>query len=120
MSGADNDSYFDDLYLQLNLVSDSCSQYVPPITSILEPHRRGIQLFPNPVSNSAIVNIPHSDNDHLAIRIYNSGGQLVRQYNHIHPPTFYFRKTDLPNGLYLMRILDGDKVLDNIRFGIVD
>ncbi|HIA06149.1 MAG TPA: T9SS type A sorting domain-containing protein [Flavobacteriales bacterium] len=121
LSGTDNDSYFDELFLQLNLVADSCSQYTPPVTSSGSPlKRRKVRLFPNPVSNGAVVNIPISSSDHLIIRIYNSSGKLARLYDHVHPPTFYFNKTDLPNGLYLMQILDGKRVLDNIKFGVVD
>ncbi len=102
-------------------MADSCSQYSPPVTSSGSPlKRRKIRLFPNPVSNGAMVNIPNSSSDHLIIRIYNSSGKLARRYDDVHPPTFYFNKTDLPNGLYLMQILDGDKVVDNIKFGVVD
>jgi hypothetical protein len=121
LSGTDNDCYFDELFLQLNLVADSCSQYSPPVTSSVSPlKRRKIRLFPNPVSSVAMVNIPNSGSDHLIIRIYNSSGKLSRLYDHVHPPTFHFNKTDLPNGLYLMQILDGEKVVDNIKFGVVD
>ena len=93
----------------------------PPVTSSVSPlKRRKIRLFPNPVSSVAMVNIPNSGSDHLIIRIYNSSGKLSRLYDHVHPPTFHFNKTDLPNGLYLMQILDGTKVVDNIKFGVVD
>ena len=121
ISGIDNDSYLDELFLHLNLASDSCSQYVPPLVSVKKPDgNRTPKIYPNPVSGQAIVNIPGTAHNQLMIRLYDSGGKLVKEYPNVAPPTFYFEKEDLPNGPYVMQIIGNNEVLHNIKFGLVD
>jgi hypothetical protein len=121
-SGTDNDSYIDETFLKINLSADSCSYYVPDstINTIQEHELLNLKLYPNPVSNKAMVNIPYIKNDHLSIRIINLEGKLVHEYSHVHPPTFTFNTGKMKNGLYLLQIYDREKNIGNIKFGVIE
>jgi len=38
-----------------------------------------------------------------------SCGKLVKEYRHVHPPTFTFNTNEMKNGLYLLQIYDQEK-----------
>jgi len=119
-NGVDNDSYIDETFLKVNLAADSCSYYVPSSTNTIQENELlNLKLYPNPVSNMAIVNIPYTQNDHLSIRIINIQGKLVKEYSHVHPPTFTFNTDQMKNGLYLLQIYDQEKSIGNIKFGVI-
>ncbi len=108
-SGADNDSYLDELFLKLNLNGDSCSQF--DITAGIEPSNETEQLlvYPNPVTNSAIVNIPNTNGEHLVAKLFNSSGQVVKEMHHVHGPTFTLNRGELATGMYFLVIYKEEK-----------
>lgn len=109
-SGSDNDSYFDELYLKLNLNGDSCSQFSAS-SGIVNQELQKLNVYPNPMTTSAIVNIPNTNGEHLTAKLFNTSGEVVREMNHIHGPTFTIYKSDLSSGLYLLIIYkDGLKI----------
>ena len=121
LGGSDNDSYIDETFLKINLAADSCSYYNPNSTSTIQNlELLNLKLYPNPVSNTAIVNIPYTKNDHLSIRIIDIQGKLVKEYNHVHPPTFTFNTDEIKNGLYLLQIYGQEKNIGNIKFGVIE
>lgn len=116
-SGTDNDSYIDDTFLAINLSADSCSYYIPDTTeNKKEVDLLNLILYPNPVINSAIVNIPYTKNDHLSVRIFDMRGKLVQSFPHVHPPTFTFNVNKMGVGLYLLQIYDNEEIIGNIKF----
>ncbi len=120
-AGHDNDSYVDDAFLKVNLSADSCSYYIPGTsTNVLENELHNLKLYPNPMRNSALLNIPYKQNDHLQLKVYNMQGQMVKNYQHVHPPTFTLQKEGLSNGVYLLQLLDKQNVIGSIRFGVID
>jgi len=108
-SGADNDSYLDELFLKLNLNGDSCSQF--DITAGMEPSKETQQLlvYPNPITTSAIVNIPNTAGEHLIAKLYNASGHIVKEIHHIHGPTFTINRGEMAAGLYFLVIYQNDK-----------
>lgn len=107
-SGTDNDSYLDELYLRLNLNGDSCSQYNPAagvenITTLQE-----LKVYPNPVTTSAIINIPNTNGEHLKAKIFNTSGQVVKEMHHLHGPTFTINRGEMANGLYILMIYNNN------------
>jgi hypothetical protein len=108
-SGTDNDSYFDEMYLKLNLNGDSCSQY--DITAGIESSNdiAQLQVYPNPVTSSSIVNIANTNGDHLIAKLFNTSGQVVKEIHHIHGPTFTLTRGDLADGMYFLVIYKEDK-----------
>jgi hypothetical protein len=114
-SGSDNDSYLDELYLKLNLNGDSCSQY--NATSGIEPSKETEQLmvYPNPIIQSAMVNIPNTGGEHLIAKLFNSSGQVVKEIHHIHGPTFTLNRGDLATGMYFLVIYKNDKRIGHAK-----
>lgn len=108
-SGTDNDSYLDELYLRLNLSGDSCSQY--SATAGTEPsiETQLLEVYPNPVTSSSIVNIPNTEGDHLIAKLFNTSGQVVKEMHHIHGPTFTLNRGDIATGLYFLIIYKDEK-----------
>ena len=120
--GVDNDSYVDDCYLKIDLDADSCSYYIPDSssTAIYQSELLNLKLYPNPVSDIAMLNIPYTESSHLTINIVNVVGKKVREYNHVHPPTFILDKGELVTGIYLIQILDKDKIVGMVKFSVIE
>ena len=121
-AGQDNDSYMDDCFLKLNLDADSCSYYIDDSSSssIDQSDLLNLKLYPNPVSDIAILNIPYSESHHISISIINIEGKKIREYNHVHPPTFILDKGDMKNGIYLMQIFNQDNIIGQIKFSVIE
>jgi hypothetical protein len=79
-----------------------------------------LKLYPNPVSNTAILNIPYTTSSHLTINILNVVGKKVREYNHVHPPTFILDKGDMKNGIYLMQIFNQENIIGQVKFSVIE
>lgn len=108
-SGADNDSYFDELYVKLNLNGDTCSEY--SINSGIEPSQESQELsvYPNPVNTSCIINIPNTEGEHLIAKLFNSSGQIVKEMHHIHGPTFTLNRGEIASGMYFLIMYKDEK-----------
>ncbi|MCX7743887.1 MAG: fibronectin type III domain-containing protein [Flavobacteriales bacterium] len=106
-AGSDNDSYFDELFLKLNLYGDSCSQYTG-ISSLNEPlsikENAQLMVFPNPMTSSAMINVPNTEGEHLVAYLINSSGLVVKDYYHIHGPTFQIQRNKLAAGIYYLAV----------------
>ena len=121
VSGVDNDSYFDDCFLQLNLNADSCSYYIPDGNTeiIYTPTLLNIKMYPNPLSNISILNIPYTQSDHLRINIVNMAGKVIKEYNHVHPPSFILEKGDLSDGVYFVQVYDYKNLIGLLKFNVI-
>lgn len=118
ITGTDNDSYADDSFLHLNLNAVSCSFFASDNleTSLNSTDWISLKLFPNPISDIATLNIPNQDGNHLVVRISNIQGENIREFNHIHPPTFTFEKGNLKTGLYFLSIFNQNILIGKVRF----
>lgn len=54
----------------------------------------------------------------MTIKIYDIQAKVVKIYNHVHPTTFYLKKENLKNGIYLLQIFDNEKVIGIIQFKV--
>ena len=121
-SGVDNDSYIDDCFLRINLDADSCSYYIADssTTSTYHADLLNIKLYPNPVSNTSLLNIPYNKASHLQINIINITGEKVREYNHVHPPSFILNREGLSRGMKIIQILDQENIIGTVKFSIIE
>lgn len=106
-AGSDNDSYFDDLFLKLDLSGDSCSQYTAVNTTGTEnviEEQEHLKVYPNPVTNEALVNVPGTQNMQLNARVIDVQGKTVKTMYNITGPTFYFERGGLRPGLYFLLV----------------
>jgi len=118
-AGSDNDSYFDELFLKVNLNGDSCSEYEPVVVlpgieeqSLLT----ALSMYPNPVSSTALLNIPNTEGKHLLIKLYDATGKLVSDYHHVHGPSFTFNREDHPRGVYYLLVYENNKAIGYTKF----
>jgi hypothetical protein len=104
-NGVDNDSYFDELFLKLNFSGDSCSTYQPVSTTTGNPPvYETLKVYPNPVVNTALVNVPNTDGLMLQARLLDTSGQTVWQRDNLPGPTFSIGKNGLNPGVYVLMV----------------
>ena len=77
------------------------------------------KIYPNPVVESATLNIPYPENEHLSIRMFSSSGKLINEFSHVHPPVFYFSRGKLRKGAYYLQVLKDNELLKTVKFIVV-
>ena len=95
------------------------SAWSDPISFATDTAFTAWKLYPNPVKNSSVLNIPYADNHPLQIHIYNSSGQLIRRHYNVFPPVFTLNKDRLENGIYYLHVLDATKRLSVVKFVVI-
>lgn len=74
---------------------------------ISESEKTKIVLYPNPITNTSILQLPEKL-DNVQVTIYNTAGQLVKAFN---PENHYLvlNSTNFSSGLYFYKVLAGGK-----------
>lgn len=106
-AGSDNDSYFDDMFVRLDLGSEGCEQYTA--VGISESiYNRGVKLYPNPISELATVEVlrPNS-NSNYTLSIFDRAGKAVQSLTSA-SGKFTFNVDGLAAGMYFYQLSDGD------------
>ncbi len=82
-------------------------------------NNHAVVLFPNPFSTQAILktDIPLQN---ATLTLMNSVGQTVAEIKNIFGPVVTISKNDLPGGLYLIRLTEGNNVITTDRVVIAD
>ena len=103
--GLDNDSYFDEMFVKLNLGS-GCAEYVP--VSIDEHvYNWGVSVYPNPFSEEATVEVLEpSRNATYQLEVFDRTGRMVYSVNS-NTGKFTVSSSELATGFYLYRVTDG-------------
>jgi hypothetical protein len=101
-SGADNDSYFDDLFLRLGKETTDCSEYFVTAVNELPYSLSAFSIYPNPFSQQSIIRIESVDS--WRMDIYNNLGQMIRSYQGVGAREIFFDANDLAAGLYYCRL----------------
>ena len=68
-------------------------------------------LFPNPMTNSAILKFENLSNESHSLRLYNTNGQLSLSISDITSDKIEIERNNLSNGLYFFRLLRDEKVI---------
>ena len=118
VSGVDNDSYIDDNFLKIGSLSSDCSIYTNPNTNIDVQNYPQITLAPNPFQEKSILNIPLENQEHIQIYIYDQIGKLQRTHHNVHPPNFILHKENLQRGVYFMKVINQNQLIEIIKFEI--
>lgn len=105
-AGADNDSYFDDMFVKLNFGSSGCEQYIA--VGISENiYNRGVRVFPNPFSNEATIEVLEpSRNAMYQLQIFDRTGRSVLSTK-ASSGRFSISSNHLAKGFYLYQVSDG-------------
>ena len=69
-----------------------------------------IGLFPNPSSSSITITFPPDENSEPLVEIFDEQGNLIYHIQNTSNKNLPIDVSQLANGLYLVRITDGDKV----------
>ena len=70
-----------------------------------------INIYPNPFTDKTTVEILNNGNKNITIELYNSFGQLIRVIGNIKNNKFIFDRKNLPNGLYLLKVKNDNKII---------
>ena len=106
-AGTDNDSYFDELFVRLNLGSEGCEQYTA--VGISESiYNRGVKAFPNPVSDQATIEVLRPNrNSNYTLNLFDRAGKSVSSMQSS-SGKFTFAVGGLAAGMYFYQVSDGD------------
>jgi hypothetical protein len=72
----------------------------------IEDKRTGVSLFPNPISESAHINLNNQSLYIDEIRLYDLQGQMIRVEENINSNSHLLERKELPAGCYFMQIHD--------------
>ena len=102
-AGSDNDSYFDEMFVRLNLNGESCEQYTA--VGIEDSYlNQGVHIYPNPVSDIASIEvIKPNRNGTYQLQLFDQTGRLVHSDQSL-SGKFTVRSSQLASGLYLYQI----------------
>ncbi len=64
-----------------------------------------LHCFPNPASDKITIDLSAFNGEGVSLSLYNSRGQEVRSFTGIRNDQFTLSRADLPQGLYLIRVL---------------
>lgn len=103
-AGSDNDSYFDDMFLQLNLGSNGCEQY----TSVGISERtdnKGVAVYPNPFTDEAIVEVVKPNGSIYTLNLFDRAGRAVKTLTSA-SGRFVLTNDGLSSGMYFYQVSD--------------
>lgn len=97
-----------------NYSSSSLSFTIASFTGVGESFEAGeIKVYPNPLTEQAILEFNKPEYDYLTLNIYNSQGRLVRSIQDNASGRIELRKGGLPAGYYFLRLGDGRQILSS-------
>lgn len=103
-AGSDNDSYFDDMFLQLNLGSNGCEQY----TSVgISEHtdNKGVAVYPNPFTDEAIIEVVKPNGSIYTLNLFDRAGRAVNTLTSA-SGRFVLTNDGLSSGMYFYQVSD--------------
>lgn len=103
-AGSDNDSYLDDLYLKINPYGCQGSLSNRIDIDIAQPN---FTVSPNPVSDEAVISLPHYRNQPWELELIDLQGKIVRHFAGSDGDHLRFSRVGLPAGNYLLRASNG-------------
>lgn len=105
--GSDNDSYFDEMFLKLNLTGGGCEQFVP--VGLAENfYNKGVKVYPNPTSDQATIEvlIPNRSGTYT-VQVFNLEGREVYTAQSA-SGRFNINGKALGSGMYFFHVSDAD------------
>ncbi len=113
-AGADNDSYFDDLFLRVGSSQSDCSELIVTSTSSVQLTK--MEVVPNPFSEQTSIRLSHSNNSNLGITIQNVLGQQVQCPVRFDQDRIVVRRGNLGSGIYFFQVFSTDKLMGTGQF----
>ncbi len=70
-----------------------------------------ISLYPNPFATATTIAYKNRVFNNATLTLFNAFGQSVKRLDNIQGPTIILQRNNLPNGLYFIRIMEGNKII---------
>ncbi len=101
---------YTDLFGCKNIAVDSI--YIN-VCSVIEENKidNDIKIFPNPFHIQTSVKFNNSENSEYSFVLYNTLGKKVEEVKNIISNEFEIKRNDLPNGIYLYRLISSSKII---------
>lgn len=119
-SGTDNDSYIDENFLKIDLLSTDCSFYVENNTIIYNNNLINLKLSPNPFHTQSVLKIPTENTKYLDLYLYDNKGQLQKKYKNINTSNFILHQDNLKPGIYFIELFRKNNKIGSLKFEIVN
>ena len=111
--GEDNDSYFDEVFLQIGSTNLDCSE-VSSVTNVSAPRVLSVDAYPNPAISETSLEYPNSYSSR--IHILNSIGEKVNTEINSTDKGFTIKTENLPRGMYYFIIRESGNVTGAGKF----
>ena len=79
----------------------------------------GINIYPNPFSEETVLQSETAFKN-ATLLVYNLQGQIVKELANVSGQSIVFHRENLPSGMYLLRLVENNKVLLAGKVIIVD
>lgn len=87
---------------------------VPGLANIQE--EEAINLYPNPVINSSYLEINNPKRQNFTIRIFNSTGSLVKEYQATSQTKIEIHSSNYKKGIYFYQVIENNQQIFNSKF----
>ena len=111
--GEDNDSYFDEVFLQIGSTNLDCSE-VTSVTNVSAPRVVSLDAYPNPTIDKTTIEYENSYRSR--IHILNSIGEKVNTEVGYTDKGFTIKTENLPRGMYYFIIRESGNVTGAGKF----
>ena len=74
-----------------------------------------IRVFPNPITNTATIQLNSQNNEIFKFRLINMQGEVIKEINNISGNEITFHKNELPHGFYLIELISEDGEVYRIK-----
>lgn len=105
--GTDNDSYFDEMFVKLELGTSGCEEFVA--VGIAErPNNKGVAVYPNPFTDEATIEVVKpSRNSTYSLAVFDRAGREIQRLQST-SGKFIIQGSELSSGMYFYQVSDGD------------
>jgi PKD repeat protein len=79
------------------------------LNGVLKPNNK-IKLYPNPFTTSTTLSYSNKVLSKASIIIYDSYGNIVKQFNNLNGQKVLLSRDNLPSGIYFIRLVENDNV----------
>ena len=107
-AGADNDSYFDELFLRLGNEDSACSVFVDGISQV---NLAEMNAFPNPFSSETTLLLSRWLSRDADLRIQSSSGTKVQCEYSIDGKKISLQRAGLSAGIYFVQVFDQGRLV---------
>lgn len=110
-AGTDNDSYFDDMFVKLNLDPTGCEEYVTVDVANYSSADSELTIYPNPATSRIIVQQENWAGEPFSIQLLDRSGRVVLTESGINRAATSLDVNSLSSGIYVVHAFSTTKDL---------